>query len=368
MPKKIISISSSRSDLGLLSILVKKILKKKLLINLLICGSHLDKNFGNTEKYISSDLKKISLKLFTDTNLKKKNLKKKFIKKFNFFLKEKKYDYGIILGDRYESYLFSLALKKKRVPIFHISGGDTSLGSKDDIYRNKISKISYIHFVKTKNQKRKLIKLGINKKKIFVVGSLAVELINKKIPKFNNYEKKILQKKKPFCLVSFHPSTNTKNKNDNNLNPLLNCTKKFKNLNFIFTSPSHDGRGKFLVKKIKTFCKKSKNCYFNYNFGSKKYLYLLKKSKFVLGNSSSGIIESSILKKYSINILPRQKGREHDKNVIHCKNNTKDIVLKINDILTRKRLNFPSVFDKRKQIGSPTNFIIKKILNNKINK
>ena len=71
MSNKIISISSSRSDLGLLSVLVRRILKEKQNIDLLICGSHLDKNFGQTEKDINREIKKISLKLHTDTNFKK---------------------------------------------------------------------------------------------------------------------------------------------------------------------------------------------------------------------------------------------------------------------------------------------------------
>ena len=113
----------------------------------------------------------------------------------------------------------------------------------------------------------------------------------------------------------------------------MDSTKKFKNLIFIFTAPSHDANGKLLVTKMKKFCEKSTNCFFQLQFWIRKYFYFLKKSKFIIGNSSSGIIESSLLKKYSINILPRQKGREHDKNVFHCKNYKKDISLKINEIL-----------------------------------
>ena len=120
----------------------------------MICGSHLDKKFGQTEKDINREIKKISLKLHTDTNFKKINFKKKLLNKFELILNKKHYDYGIILGDRFESYLFSLAPKKRKIPIFHISGGDTSLGSKDDIYRDKISKVAYLHFVKTERVKK----------------------------------------------------------------------------------------------------------------------------------------------------------------------------------------------------------------------
>ena len=72
----------------------------------------------------------------------------------------------------------------------------------------------------------------------------------------------------------------------------------------------------------------------------------MKRCIFTIGNSSSGIIETSLLKKKSINILPRQLGRETDKNVINCKNSLKDITLKIRETLAKKKVNYKkSIFD-----------------------
>ena len=52
----------------------------------------------------------------------------------------------------------------------------------------------------------------------------------------------------------------------------------------------------------------------------------MKECEFMIGNSSSGILESMIYKKPAVNILPRQKGRQSNKNVINCKNETVSII------------------------------------------
>lgn len=195
---------------------------------------------------------------------------------------------------------------------------------------------------------------------------MAIEQIKKKNMfhniKFSSLEKEVLNHKNPFCLATFHPSTLSNNKIDNDPSHLLNSTKEYKNINFIFTSPSHDQKGKTILKKIKNFCKLSDNCFFIFNLGAKKYFYFLKRCIFTIGNSSSGIIETSLLKKKSINILPRQLGRETDQNVINCKNSLKDITLKIRETLAKKKVNYKkSIFDASDKIGKPSNFIFNKV-------
>ena len=59
----------------------------------------------------------------------------------------------------------------------------------------------------------------------------------------------------------------------------------------------------------------------------------MKNCEFMIGNSSSGILESDI-QKNTINILPRQMGRQSNKNVIHCKNQTFLIKQAIDKALT----------------------------------
>ena len=58
-------------------------------------------------------------------------------------------------------------------------------------------------------------------------------------------------------------------------------------------------------------------------FGKDNFLPILKLSSGLIGNSSSGVIEAPFLKKPSINIGDRQKGRLLP--VYNCKNSINDL-------------------------------------------
>ena len=57
---------------------------------------------------------------------------------------------------------------------------------------------------------------------------------------------------------------------------------------------------------------------------------------FVIGNSSSGIIEVPSFRKYTINLGLRQKGRIHAKSVLHANFNKNEIKKQIKKILKSK--------------------------------
>ena len=78
------------------------------------------------------------------------------------------------------------------------------------------------------------------------------------------------------------------------------------------------------------YVKNNKNFYFFNSLGQLKYLSTIKVVDFVIGNSSSGIIEVPELNKFTINIGDRQKGRLMAKSIIQCNPNKKDITKKIN--------------------------------------
>ena len=95
------------------------------------------------------------------------------------------------------------------IPIVHYGGGQISEGSWDNQVRNSISKLSHIHFVSTKYCKKRLIKIGESKKKIFITGSLGISNIKEK--KFKSKEdlgkKYKFNFKKNYFIVTLHPNT-----------------------------------------------------------------------------------------------------------------------------------------------------------------
>ena len=224
---EILVFSAGRSDFGILKKLIKKInLSKQFNLTLVVGPAHNTNVFGLTKKEINE------LKIKSQINLYfKKNKSSRFdilnsmsgiIKEISIKLKNKKYSAAIILGDRYESLIFSLCCFNLRIPIIHIGGGSITLGSLDDIYRKCISQMASLHFVETIHNKKNLENIGVSKN-IFITGAPAVENIIKKKNakltlgnKFNDY----IYSKKKRILACFHPETNISKKT--NLNYLKN--------------------------------------------------------------------------------------------------------------------------------------------------
>ena len=122
------------------------------------------------------------------------------------------------------------------------------------------------------------------------------------------------------------------------MKPLLDVLLNINNLNIIFTSPNADSGYRKIMSMIKKFVNKDlKNRFYVKSFG-KDYYSLLAHSEFIIGNSSSGILEFPSYKKPTINIGDRQNGREKALSIIDCKNNKISIKYAINKARSKKFL------------------------------
>ena len=321
----------ARSDFGILKNLIKRSeLDKRFNLLLVIGSAHKSKIFGNTQKEINSlNLKnKIYFKfnyINSSSNDIKRYFNKTLIETNDLFLK-RRIDASIILGDRYEMLAISLACYNHKIPIMHFCGGSKTLGSLDDKYREYISKMSSVHLLETKHHKNTLKKLGIEEN-LNIVGAPALENIEEELKSDKsannlnlsfNFNKKIVT-------ACFHPET-TKNKSTNirNLKVLLKFLKSL-DVNLVFTYPNADTGFHDYIKIIKKYLNNKSNSYLVKNLGRKKYYQLLKISSILIGNSSSGIIESSSFKLPTIDIGERQSGRFRAANIIHSKFVLKDL-------------------------------------------
>ena len=210
-------------------------------------------------------------------------------------------------------------------------------------------------FVSTEKSKTNLINIGI-KKNIHVVGSLSLSKINlkKEIAKNNFFNE-------PFILFTFHPISDQK-KNIIEVNEVFKSinilAKKYK---FLITSPNQDIGNEIIFYKIKELQKKfTNNVSYIENLGSKNYFSAINNCLFVMGNSSSGIIEVASYNKYFLNIGERQQGREKSMNTIDtiAKNN---IINGINKVLSKikNKNTFKNIYYKKNTIG----LILKKLPN-----
>ncbi len=339
--KKIFFFTSSRSEYGLLSNLIKLFSNlQKYEITILVTGSHLNKIFGFTLKEIRNDFSGKIIKIYindSDINKIEKNISGLVLKISNIFHKIIPYNIFII-GDRYESFAASIAAYLNNIKISHIHGGETTEGSLDEAFRHSITKMSNLHFVSNDIHRKRVIQLGENPKNVYNVGSLGVEKI--KSTKF--FIKKELENIfrifffKKNILISFHPNTINPKNTLIELNEILKSIKKFPNILFIFTSSNADSGGKKINLEIQKFVKNNKNTFFIKSFGHKYFYSILNNVDAIMGNSSSGIIEAPSLNIKTINIGDRQKGRVSGNTVINVKPIMKEIITSINKIYNKK--------------------------------
>ena len=352
--KKILFISSSRADYGLLRNVIFETKKnKKIKVFILVSGSHLSAQFGNTVKEIEKD------------GLKKNIIKKKILKK-NFFendisnyiseiisatsnvLDKIKPEKIVILGDRYELLGSAIASMSHRIPIAHIHGGEVTTGAIDDSIRHSISKLSHLHFPIHDEYKKRLIQLGENPNTIFNYGGLGAYSIKKaKFKSKSDLENDLkIDLDKKIFLITFHPTTLEKNKSKYQISNLLSALEKYKDVIKIFTSSNFDHENKIIRRKILHFTKKNKNTFFYTSLGHLNYVSLMKISTLVIGNSSSGVLETPSLGIPTVNIGDRQKGRIISNNIINSKYSKNFILSNIKKALTLNK-------NKLYKTGSP---------------
>ena len=341
---KLCTVSGSRAEFFILKNLILKIQNNKnFKHHFIVAGSHTSQIFGNTIKDIKNN--KVNISSIIKTNFKddKPNHIANYlgdgIKEFSNKFTKIKPDLLLVLGDRYEIYAAVIAAYLARIPIAHIYGGETTQGSLDEGIRHSISKLSNIHFVSTKKHFKRLEQLGENKKYIFNIGSLGVEALitNKGLPTQTLEKELKIKFNKKNILMTFHSETVLGEKeNIKNLNILLNCLKKLKNTSIIITTPGADHYFNSIQSSLKKFNLRNKNVFLFKSLGHDYYFSICKKVDFMIGNSSSGIIEMPSFNKGTINVGNRQLGREQARSVLNIKFSEKSIMNGIKKIYSRR--------------------------------
>jgi len=364
--RKICVVTGSRAEYGLLYWLLKEIESdKKLELQLIVTGMHLNSEFGLTYKEIEKDFKiykKININLSSDTYQGISNSMSIAQKSLTKVYNQLKPDILVILGDRYEIFSAAASAMIARIPIAHIHGGEATEGAIDEAIRHCVTKMSHIHFTATKEYTRRVIQLGEVPKRVFNVGGLGIENIKRlKLLSKNEFKKSInFELNFRNILVTFHPVTLDENTSKKHFQELLSSIDELKDTNIIFTKANSDTDGKIINKMIDKYIKKNPKKSFGIaSLGQLKYLSALQYIDFIIGNSSSGILEAPSFKLGTINIGDRQKGRIKANSIVDCLPNKKSISEAIKKVYSKK---FQVSLKKVKNPYSKNGYASKKIV------
>lgn len=325
MKRKICVVTGSRAEYGLLRWVMHGISDHPdLALQIIATSGHLSEKHGFTFKEIERDGFQITsfveILSGTDTEVSISRAIGNGIIGFTDTFNELKPDLVLILGDRFEILAAAVSAMVARIPIAHIHGGELTEGSMDDAIRHSITKMSHLHFVANSDYAKRVIQLGESPDKVYNVGGLGIE----NIFRMKTYSKAELEEllefkfQKQNLVVTFHPATIEVDTWEEQLIELFLALDQFPQIGLIFTLPNADVGSDGVTRAINEFVSRRHNAKSFVSLGSDRYLSCIMYSDGVIGNSSSGICEVPSLKKATINIGNRQRGRTMSESVISC--------------------------------------------------
>lgn len=325
MTRKICVITGSRADYGLLRWVMQGIQDDPdLTLQVVATGMHLSPEFGLTHLEIEQQGFKLDRKveMLTSSDTPVGIAKSIGLGLIGFAdaLSELSPDLIVVLGDRFEIYAAVAAALVARIPVAHLHGGETTEGAFDEAIRHAITKMSHLHFVAAAPYRQRVLQLGEQPDRVFLVGGLGVDAIKRlKLLDRNDLEASLgFGLGKRSLLITFHPVTLEIGSAAAQMEELLAALADLDDTNLIFTLPNADTDGRVLIKTIEKFVEQHPNARAYTSLGQLRYLSCVAHVDGVIGNSSSGLIEAPSLKTGTINIGDRQRGRLQATSVINC--------------------------------------------------
>lgn len=324
--KRIVIMTATRAEYGLLKPLITKFLDDPYYdTRIAVTGMHLSPEFGMTVREIESDNipidKRAEIVLSSDTPAALSKSMGLALISFSEYFEECRPDALLVLGDRYETLAVCSAAMNARIPIFHLHGGETTEGAIDEAIRHSITKMSYLHFTSTEAYRKRVIQMGESPDRVFHVGAIGVEnALNTQYMPVAELEDSIgFSLGERYAVGTFHPVTLEAAAAGKQTEELLAALDQHREVRYLFTGANADTEGRRINRMLQEYAQCHENFCLIDSLGMRRYLSALKNSLFVIGNSSSGLVEAPSFKIPTIDIGDRQRGRIAGETVIHCK-------------------------------------------------
>ena len=333
--KKIVFITGTRADYGKIKSILINLQKKKIYeVSLFVTGMHNLKTYGSTYDEIYKD----KIKNITRFKNQNKNdamdvVLSKTINGFKKYVNTKKPDLIIVHGDRVEALACAIVGAINNIKVGHIEGGEIS-GTIDGVLRHSISKLCNFHFVTNNSAKKRLIQIGEINSNIYTIGSPDVDLILRKdLPSLESVKRRYEIKFSNYAIGIFHPVTNEMHNLKKEINIFVNSIIKSKK-NFILIYPNNDTGTNIILDEYRRIKSNTVKIFPSIRF--EYYLSLLKNSNFIIGNSSSGIMEAPYYGIPTIDLGNRQLNRAKLDSITNLSFNQKKIERYINYFSNKK--------------------------------
>lgn len=339
MTRKICVITGARAEYGLLRWVMQGIKDEpQLTLQIIVTGMHLSPEFGLTYREIEKDGfhidRKVEMLTSSDTPVGIAKAMGLGLIGFADALNELQPDLIVVLGDRFEIFSAVSAALVARIPVAHIHGGETTQGAFDEALRHSITKMSHLHFVAAEAYRKRVIQLGEQVDRVFLVGGVGID----NIKRLQLLDKESLEASLATrlghknLLITFHPVTLEAVTAEMQMKELLEALAALRDTQLIFTLPNADTDGRALIEMVQNFVSQHSNARAYTSLGQLRYLSCLAQVDGVVGNSSSGLTEAPSFKKGTINIGDRQRGRLQASSIINCEPTRESIAIALEQL------------------------------------
>lgn len=340
--KRVAVVTATRAEYGLLSGLIRELRNfenDNFRTELIVTGTHLSEQYGRTIQEIEADGLRVDFQIAIPLASRSeidisKNQAETLVKFTELFAREH-FNAVVLLGDRYETLAIAIAAGNTRTPIIHISGGDTTEGALDEWIRHSITKISYLHFPTNEQSKDRIIQMGESPDRVFNYGSTSIDnILSLATMSKEDALQSVGLNDCQYAVCTYHPVTMEAGSVAGQMESFMGAIKAFPEIEFIVTKSNADQGGAEINAILDRAENEIDNLHVFHSLGVKRYLSLMKYAEFVLGNSSSGIIETPAFHIPTVNIGDRQKGRLQMESIINCGSDEDSIIGAIKYALT----------------------------------
>lgn len=301
-------------------------------LKLIVMGSHLSPEFGATVGEIERDgfaiAARIECLLSSDTDVGMAKTIGVATLSLADCLGQMRPDLLVLIADRYEMLAPASVALALRIPIAHIEGGEVSEGAIDDAVRNALTKMSHIHFTSTFAARDRVIALGEEEWRVHRAGAPSIDHLRRDtLLSREQLESQLkIDLGRPTTVVAYHPVTiarDTTREADELFAALLELPSQI-----AFCYPNADAGSRELIERTRQFQQQKDATHVFVNLPALAYWSLLKNANLMIGNSSSGIMETPSFPLPTINVGIRQQGRERARNILDAAPDRTDILAK----------------------------------------
>ena len=328
--RKILVFTGSRGEWGYLRPVIEEIEKVDIEIAIVVSNMHVDERFGETKVEIQKDGFEIYDSIYMNLIAPSKVGWTKSLGILLFqipdILNRFNPDIVLLAGDRAETFTFAVGSFYSNYCIAHIQAGELS-GHKDGMARHALGKFAHIHIASNDDAADRLRRFGEQEFRINNVGAPQLDdIVHQElysIVELNDVLNSTIDKDYALCIV--HPTSENPKDCINYVHWINNSLDNLK-IQQIWIYPNNDAGSIGIINSIE---KKLNKPHLGFRSLNRKiYLSLLKHCSFIIGNSSSGILEAPSLKTPTINLGIRQKARIAAPSVITIENPKEEDIIK----------------------------------------